>query len=35
MIEVTKTAAQELLKLAADTAHPDSQVLRIYFDGYG
>ena len=35
MIEVTKTAAQELQLLAATTERPDYQVLRVFFKGYG
>jgi hypothetical protein len=35
MIDVTKTAAQELQALAAATERPQNQVLRIFFKGYG
>lgn len=35
MIEVTKSAATELMTIIANTEHPDRQMLRIYFAGYG
>lgn len=35
MLKVTEAAAENIKKLAAETADPESQMLRISFAGYG